>query len=87
VSLPAATAHPLDRLGFSTVGGVAAAVNLMSCAVGPHLLFIAQCDGGPLTTNGLERPDQGACERRPIGPVWVRAVSGRSIQKVLLFYF
>jgi hypothetical protein len=59
VSLPAATAHPLDWLGFSTVGGVVAAVNLVSCAAGPHLLSIVQCDGGPPATNGLERPRSG----------------------------
>jgi hypothetical protein len=59
VSLPAATALPLDRLGFRTVGGVAAAVILVSCATGPHLLFIAQCDVGPPATNGLERPRSG----------------------------
>jgi hypothetical protein len=31
-------------------------VNLVLCAAGPHLLFIAQCDGGPPAMNGLERP-------------------------------
>jgi hypothetical protein len=41
VSLPAATTLPLDRLGFRTVGGVAAAAILVTCAAGPHLLFIA----------------------------------------------
>jgi hypothetical protein len=42
-----------DRLGFSRVcgcrwGGVAT-VQLVNSAAGPHLLFIAQCDGGPPT--------------------------------------
>jgi hypothetical protein len=28
----------------------------------PYLLFIAQCDRGPPTTNGLSAPDQGASQ-------------------------
>jgi hypothetical protein len=31
-------------------------VILVTCAAGPHLLFIAQCDGSSPATNGLERP-------------------------------
>jgi hypothetical protein len=34
-------------------------VNLVLCAAGPHLLFIAQCDGSPPAMNGLERPRSG----------------------------
>ena len=43
VSLPAAPAHPLDRLGFRDVGkGAGGAANLVSSAPAPHpLLFSA----------------------------------------------
>jgi hypothetical protein len=49
---------------------VAAAVNLIPSAPAPTFLFIALCDGGPLTMIGLGAPDQGA-DQRPklaVGP-------------------
>jgi hypothetical protein len=42
-----------------TVGGVAAAANLVSRAAGSHLPYIAQCDGGPLATSKLGHPRSG----------------------------
>jgi hypothetical protein len=58
VGLPAAAAIPRSARVYS-VGGVAAATNLVSCAAGPHLPYIAQCDGGPPATSELGCPRSG----------------------------
>ena len=50
-----------DRLGFRTVGGVlGGSGEPRAWRPGPHLLFMALCDGGPPTILGLGAPDQGA---------------------------
>ena len=54
-------------LGFE-VGTVAAAVNLLVCAAGPHLSFMGLRDGGPQAFHGLGAPDQGASQG-PFGPL------------------
>jgi hypothetical protein len=73
-----------------TVGGVAAAANLVSLAAGPHLPYIAQCDGAHQLRASWGAPDQGAGERRPIGPVGVRRSLGdqsNSLPLDLTLYF
>jgi hypothetical protein len=42
-----------------TVGGVAAAANLVSYAAGRDLPYIEQCDGGPPAMSELGRPRSG----------------------------
>jgi hypothetical protein len=60
------------------VSGVAAAAILVSCAAGPHLSFIAQCDGGPPAKNELGHPRPGrGCEQAHRAR-WDPMVSGRS---------
>ena len=50
-----------DRLGFMTVGGVlGGSGEPRAWRPGPHLLFMALCDGDPPTILGLGTPDQGA---------------------------
>jgi hypothetical protein len=44
----------------------AVTVSLVLCALAPHLLFMALCDGGPPAVYGLGTPDQGASQ----GPSW-----------------
>ena len=44
------------------------AVNLMSCAAGPHLSFMRLRDGGPPAFYGLGAPDQSASQD-PFGPL------------------
>ena len=39
-----------------------AAVNLVICAVGPHLPFMGLRDEGPPAFHGLGAPDQGASQ-------------------------
>jgi len=49
---PSLATHPLDRLGFW------GARRTLACVppCGPHLSFIAQCDGGPPTIVGWAPP-------------------------------
>ena len=48
VSLPAAPAPPLDRLGFRDVGeGAGSAANLVSSAPAPHPLLFSAVQRGP----------------------------------------
>ena len=63
--LPAASAHPSDRLGFLWWGKRTA--NLWGSAPGPHLFLLCVLrDGGPPAFHGLGAPDQGASQR----PSW-----------------
>jgi hypothetical protein len=60
--LPAAGCAPLEiGLGLGQ-WGVAAAGEPRTVSRGPPPPFIAQCDGGPPTANGLSAPDQGASQ-------------------------
>ena len=66
--LPAASAHPSDRLGFLWWGKRTA--NLREHAPGPHpLLLCVLRDRGPPAFHGLGAPDQGASQRTswPLG--------------------
>jgi hypothetical protein len=58
-------AVPLDRLGLGLWGGGSGSEPRTLCP-GPHLLFMALCDGGPPAVYGLSTPDQGAGQ----GPSW-----------------
>jgi hypothetical protein len=83
VSLPAAAAPPLDRLGFRSMGGGGGGtVNLMSCAAGPHLLFYGAVRRGPTSYQRAGAPLIRARERGgpsdPLGSEWV---SERSIHQ------
>ena len=56
-----------DRLGFRTVGGVlGGSGEPRAWRPGPHLLFMALCDGRPPTILGLDAPDQARIQ----GPNW-----------------
>ena len=48
-----------------------AVTNLVPCAPGPHLLFIALRDRGPPALLGLDAPDQGVGQgpNEPLGPL------------------
>jgi hypothetical protein len=71
MSLSAAPALALDRLGFWSVGGGGGGtVNLVFCAAGPHLLFMAQCDGSSPATNGLDRPRSGRVREEAHRALW-----------------
>ena len=59
-----------DRLGFRTVGGVlGGSGEFRAWRLGPHLLFMALCDGGPPTILGLGAPDQGADPRAQLAGI------------------
>ena len=71
-------AAPFSRSDLGFVGGERRlSVNLVLRAGGPHLVFIAQCDRGPLAIDGLGAPDQGAGQG-PIRPLGL--IGGRSFQ-------
>jgi hypothetical protein len=60
------------------IGGVAAAMILISCAAGPLLSFIAQRDGGSPAKNELGRPRSGRGCEQAHRACWDPMVSGRS---------
>jgi hypothetical protein len=68
-------AAPSRSVGFR--GGVATvAVNLVSCAPGPYLLFIGLRDRGPPTRSRLSIPDQDAVKgsELAVGPIRLRSI-------------
>jgi hypothetical protein len=73
--LPSPTAPPLDR-SRKRGGAVTVAVNLVSGAPGPHLLFIGLRDRGPPTRSRLSIPDQDAVKgsELAVGPIRLRSI-------------
>ena len=86
---PSLAAHPLDRLGFCrwVLGSMA---NFGVCApCGPHLSFIAQCDGGPPTIVGWAPPirARGGRPSRTLPLGGVRPEIKPNILPLDLYYF
>jgi hypothetical protein len=75
MDFPSPTAPLLDR-SREGGGAVTVAVNLVSCAPGPHLLFIRLRDRGPPTRSRLSISDQDAVKgsELAVGPIRLRSI-------------